>query len=92
MCADCETPVIELHDIDGSVIGIRRDLIALVKRSSADDNPLGGSVIATDLGKLIVLETPGEILRLLHPGVAAQFTTLDTIRAEKAPTDAAGTA
>jgi hypothetical protein len=71
MCDENEIPMIELHDLTGEAIGIRRDVIALVKAHDAEQNPLGGSMILTDTYGVHVLETPGEVLAAIKGQIVA---------------------
>lgn len=80
MC-DCDIPIIELHDLTGEPVGIRRDTIALVKVASGDEYPLGGSLIATDSFAVHVIESPGEVLAAIKGAIVA---VVDLDRAKSA--------
>lgn len=87
MCMDHEIPIIELHDLTGEPVGLRRDTIALVKAASGDEYPLGGSLIFTDTLGVHVIETPGEVLAAVRAEVVAVVDLADPIAS-----DAAGSA
>lgn len=71
MCNNHEIPIIELHDLTGEPVGLRRDTIALVKLAPAEQYPLGGSLVFTDSLGVHVIETPGEVLAAIRAEVVA---------------------
>lgn len=84
MCTDHETPMIELHDLTGEPLGIRREIIAVVKAAGIDGAPNCGAFVLTDQMAFEVLETPGDILRLIRGEVVAVVKVEDIMGNEVA--------